>query len=66
MGLTQKSFFNKQLAILNNVINCNTMLIGDLNLDYNHLEAVIEKSSLLQIVDFDTWSRIVMNENKVH
>ena len=35
MGFTQKSFFDNQLAILNNVINCNTLLVGDLNLDFN-------------------------------
>ena len=78
LGLTQKAFFEKQISILNNVTNGNTIIIGDFNLDFNKkndvnyshkhyfdaLETIIEKFNLAQIVNFDTWSRIVMNQKR--
>ena len=77
-GLTQKTFFEHQLSVLNLATNPNTIIIGDLNLDYNKkhdvtyshfnyfnaLEALIEKFNLTQIVNFDTWSRVISNQVK--
>ena len=34
-GLTQKTLFEQQLSVLNLATNPNTIIIGDLNLDYN-------------------------------
>ena len=77
-GLTQKTFFEYQLSILNLASNSNTIIVGDLNLDYNRkhdvtyshynyftaMETLIEKFNLILIVNFDTWSRTILNEVK--
>ena len=78
MGFTQKTFFDEQISIINNASNSNTIIIGDLNLDYNKkhdvtyshynyfvaIEPIIEKFNLIQIVNFNTWSRVVLNQIK--
>ena len=78
MGLTQKSLFTKQIETLRNASNSNTIIMGDFNLDYNkkndvtyshrnyfiELEPLLESFGLIQIINFDTWSRIILNQKK--
>ena len=66
------------MSILNLASNSNTIIVGDLNLDYNRkhdvtyshynyftaMETLVEKFNLIQIVNFDTWSRTILNEVK--
>ena len=75
MGLTQKQFFESQLSLLNNVINENTIVLGDFNLDhskkyhieyshkqyFNILNELLLQHDLHQIVNFATWSRVINN-----
>ena len=77
-GLTQKALFDKQIQILNNAANPNVIIMGDFNLDYNKkhdvsyshrnyfiaLDTLTESFNLTQIVNFDTWSRIVLNRKQ--
>ena len=70
---TAKELFVRQLEILKNAFNNNTVILGDLNLDYktrfdltyqrkNYFELFEEhlgRFNLLQLVTFDTWSRLV-------
>ena len=75
LGLTQRQFFESQVILLNNIINQNTILLGDFNLDhskkydigyshkhyFNILNDAFSQHSLHQLVDFNTWSRVINN-----
>ena len=75
---SQKQFFEAQLLLIQTNITSNTIILGDFNLDqnkiynpnYSHklyfeaLNTAFEPHNLIQIVDFDTWSRIINNETK--
>ena len=75
---TQKEFFDLQLQIIKSNINRNTIVLGDFNLDqkknfdpqYGHkhyfesLRNAFEQHSLIQIVSFPTWSRVINNTLK--
>ena len=69
---TQKEFFDLQLQILKSNINKNTIILGDFNLDqrknldpcdgHNHFESLcnaFKQHNLIQIVTFNTWSRVI-------
>lgn len=70
---TPRNFFNKQLQIIANAYNNNTILVGDFNLDWKkkgahdyafkgYFEDMNEKLNHVncsQLVTFNTWSRIV-------
>ena len=72
---TQLEFFETQIAMLGSVVTNNTILLGDFNLDhrkrfdinYSHknyysiLNPIIQNNNLSQIVNFDTWSRVINN-----
>ena len=72
---TQREFFETQIAMLGSVVTNNTILLGDFNLDhrkrfdinYSHknyytiLNPLIQNNNLSQIVNFDTWSRVINN-----
>ena len=74
-GQTQKQFFEAQISSIANLITPNTILLGDFNLDhkkrydinYSHkhyftiLNNLLQTSNLIQIVNFDTWSRFINN-----
>ena len=78
MGLTQKTFFEMQIELITIATNPQTILIGDFNLDYNKkydvqyshkhyfnkLDELIDAKNLIQIVNFDTWSRNINNTLK--
>ena len=78
LGLTQKTFFEMQIELIKNATNPQTIIVGDLNLDYNKrfdvqyshkhyfkiLEELIDEKNLIQIVNFDTWSRNINNIQK--
>ena len=71
--LTQRAFFEGQVALLSSIITKSTILIGDFNLDhrkrfdityshknyFNLLNPILIENNLTQIVTFDTWSRYV-------
>ena len=73
VGLTQKQFFESQLFLLNNIINQNTILLGDFNLDhskkfdisythkhyFNTLNETFSRHNLHQLINFNTWSRVI-------
>ena len=73
--LSQKQFFEAQLHNIEPIITNNTIILGDFNLDehkrfeinYSHkhyFEALnnhFDRHNLIQIIDFDTWSRVVNN-----
>ena len=75
---SQKQFFEAQLLLIQTNITSNTIILGDFNLDqnkiynpnYSHklyfeaLNTAFQPHNLMQIVDFDTWSRIINNETK--
>ena len=75
---SQKQFFEAQLLLIQTNITSNTIILGDFNLDqnkiynpnYSHklyfeaLNTAFQPHNLIQIVDFDTWSRIINNETK--
>ena len=72
-GESAKDLFVRQLNLIKNAYNNETVLMGDLNLDYkkrsdvndprkDYFELFEEKLgdlNLLQLVNFDTWSRLV-------
>ena len=73
MALSEKDQFEKQLDLIKLSFNNDTILMGDLNLDYNKrfdvnyqrenlfglFENKLGELNLLQLVNFDTWSRLV-------
>ena len=73
--ISQKEFFERQLQILKTNITPNTLVLGDFNLDqrknfdpqYGHklyfesLRNAFEQHRLIQVVTFDTWSRVINN-----
>ena len=78
MGLTQKTFFEMQVELIKIATNPQTIIIGDFNLDFNKkydvqyshkhyfniLDVLINEKNLMQIVNFDTWSRNINNTIK--
>ena len=72
------SFFNTQLELLKNSLNTNCIVMGDFNLDANMIHRVdyIYKlpmtslldftlsNNLMQVVNFNTWSRIIKGIKK--
>ena len=72
---TQRAYFDSLLTLISQCTNKNTILIGDFNLDYNKrsdifyshkhyfaaLEATLNPFNLIQIINFDTWSRLINN-----
>ena len=78
MGMTQRDSFTLQCDLIKTAFNCDTVIMGDLNLDYNkkydvnysgcHLFEILDEKMLefnfLQLVNFDTWFRTVGNVNR--
>ena len=74
-GLSQKEFFESQLQIIKNNTTSSSIVLGDFNLDHskifdqayshkNYFNSLIETFTdlnLIQIVTFNTWSRVVNN-----
>ena len=72
-GLSARDLFTRQLDLIKLAFNSNTVLMGDFNLDYNKrfdvnyqrenlfelFENKLGDLNLLQLVNFDTWSRLV-------
>ena len=72
-GESAKELFIRQLSVIKNAFNNETVIMGDLNLDYNKkcdvgyqrrdyfdlFEEKLGEFNLLQLVNFDTWSRMV-------
>jgi hypothetical protein len=72
-GASAKDFFSYQLDILKNTVNTNTVIMGDFNLDWSKRDIqsyqfnsyfelfsnVLDVKSLVQMVNFPTWSRWV-------
>ena len=72
-GASAKDFFSYQLDILKNSVNANTVIMGDFNLDWSKRDIqsyqfnsyfelfsnVLDVKSLVQMVNFPTWSRWV-------
>ena len=70
---TAIGLFNRQLEIVKNIFNNDSVLIGDLNLDYNKkfnvnyqrknyfelFDELLGTLNLIQLVNFETWSRMV-------
>ena len=75
IGVTPKDLFIKQLKIIKNAFDFYTVVIGNFNLDYNRrfdvtygnsnlfgeFDLHLEMLNPIQIVNFDTWYRIVNN-----
>ena len=73
INCTARELFTGQLDIIKNAFNCDTLLISDFNLNYNRTFDVdycnanlfeefdlrLEFLDLVQLVNFDTWSRLV-------
>ena len=73
VNVTAKTLFNNQLRLVKNAFTKSTVFLGDLNLDYNRrfdvdygssglfddFELHLDALNLLQLVNFDTWSRMV-------
>ena len=71
--MSERDLFSNQLDIVKSAFNNDTVIIGDLNLDYNKrfdvnysregffemFDAILGELNLLQLVKFDTWSRLV-------
>ena len=72
---SQFNFFSRQLELISTAVNRNTIVIGDFNLNhkkrydvnYSHknyftkLNEAFESLDLIQLVNFDTWSRFINN-----
>jgi endonuclease/exonuclease/phosphatase family metal-dependent hydrolase len=75
-------FFIRQIHLIKRAITKNTVLIGDFNLDwskkgqpgyafssyFDEMDHLLEESSMIQLVDFPTWSRTVsgyLRESKI-
>ena len=70
---TERDLFERQLTVIKHAFTSDSILLGDLNLDYNkrfdvnyqrrYLFDLFEEKlgglNLLQLVSFDTWSRLV-------
>ena len=77
-GMSPRSFFEKQLNIVERNCLPNTIVLGDFNLDFKmkwrndyphkhlftHLTELTDRMNLLQLVDFPTWSRYINNIQK--
>ena len=73
IDLNQREYFNSLLAMINANTNPNSIIIGDFNLDYSKkfdisyshkhyftaLEDTLSNQSLIQLVNFPTWSRSI-------
>ena len=76
--LSPRQFFNYQLRLIKNAFNDNTLLLGDMNLDwskkwlnsyqfkayFDDMDLVLNDLNLTQVVNFPTWSRSVNNIHK--
>ena len=76
--MSPEVFFTNQLRIIKNALNSNSYVMGDFNLDANmesrpdynrriQLESLCNfasESNLSQVVNFNTWSRIIKNVKK--
>ena len=74
-NVSQREYFDSMISLINANINANTILVGDFNLDFakrfditysdKHyflaLETLLSQHSLIQLVDFPTWSRLINN-----
>ena len=72
---TQKQFFENQLLLISSNVTPNSIILGDFNLDsrkrndpnYSHrryfesLNNTFEPHNLVQVIEFETWTRIVNN-----
>ena len=72
---SQFNIFSRQLEVISTAVNRNTIVIGDFNLNhkkrydvnYSHknyftkLNEAFESLDLIQLVNFDTWSRFINN-----
>ena len=71
--MSERDLFSNQLDVVKSSFNFDTVLLGDLNLDYNKrfdvnytreslfelFDSKLGELNLLQLVKFDTWSRQV-------
>ena len=74
-GESQQSKFKYQLSIIKNAICEKFIVMGDFNLDYslrndvnyryanlyNDFDEMFDNINLIQMIEFPTWSRIVIN-----
>jgi exonuclease III len=77
-GISAKNKFISQLELINMATTPNTIVIGDFNVDYskrfnveyrlrdlfNCFDEILGDKNLVQMVNFPTWSRIVLNVYK--
>ena len=77
-GVSATEMFNYQLDLINLAFNTNTLLVGDINLDFSkrnisnyHNKNLFEsfdlklgRLDLIQLVKFPTWSRMIGNTLK--
>ena len=77
-GLTVDKFFEKQLDLVKKALCKNCYVVGDFNLDvgmanrpdYSNkhtlekLDVFVTSENLVQIVNFDTWSRVINGKKK--
>ena len=73
IGHSAKNFFIKQVDLISQAFDNNTVMMGDFNLDYNKINDInysyanffdefalrLGALNLVQLVNFDTWSRMV-------
>ena len=74
-SIPQRQFFEAQLSLIKDNITKNMINLGDFNLDqnkrydinYSHklyfdaLSTAFEPHNLIQVIDFDTWTRVINN-----
>lgn len=77
-GMSPREMFDNQLKLINDAMTNNTLLLGDLNLDwqkkghanyafknyFEEFDRILEQHNLIQMVNFPTWSRSVLNVHR--
>ena len=77
-GISSREKFNIQLELINHAITKNTILMGDLNLDYKKIgypdyalsslfddfDLKLAQHNLIQLVKFSRWERLILNQIK--